>query len=130
MVAVRPRAVEEVVEQTADQLERDVLERDRRAVEQLEQPTAVVELDQRAHVGMVEGGVGLVDDVLEHRAVDGPFDEGPHHGGGDLRRRWCVGEPGEVGIAVGDEQPAVAEPGRSSRASAKSSGGASPRVDR
>ena len=58
---------EDVVEQPADELEGDVLEGDGRAVEQLEQPPAVVEPDERAHLGVVERGVGLVDDALERR---------------------------------------------------------------
>ena len=49
-----------VVEEAADELQGDVLEGQRRAPEELEQ-VQVAELDDRAHVGVVEGGVGVGD---------------------------------------------------------------------
>jgi hypothetical protein len=52
-------AHQEFLEQQPEQLERDVLERQRRAVEQLEQEMAVVELDQRRHRGLGEAAIGL-----------------------------------------------------------------------
>ena len=67
-----------VVEQPADDLQGHVLERQRRAPEELEQ-VQVVELDQRAHVGVVEGGVGIGDHGREVVAVDRPLDVRPHH---------------------------------------------------
>ena len=76
-----PRSVEHVVEQPADELQRDVLERERRAVEQLEQPLVVVELHERAHGRVAERWrrrrrgcrrerprVDLVVDVRRHTA--------------------------------------------------------------
>ena len=42
------------VEHPPEQLEGDVLERERRAVEELEQPHVLIELDERAHGLVVE----------------------------------------------------------------------------
>nr|GFD59507.1 hypothetical protein [Tanacetum cinerariifolium] len=50
-------ALEEFLEQEAEQLQRDVLERQRRAVEQLEQPLIVIELHQWRHRGMGEAAI-------------------------------------------------------------------------
>jgi hypothetical protein len=47
-------AGEELLEQQPEQLERDVLEGERRAVEQLEQPVLMVELDQRGDRGVAK----------------------------------------------------------------------------
>ena len=49
IVTRSPRAAEHVVEQPADELQGDVLERQRRPVEQLEQPVVGADLHQRAH---------------------------------------------------------------------------------
>ena len=78
IVARLPRAVSSWSNRRTDQLQGDVLERQRRAVEQLEQVQAV-DLDDRAHVGVVEGGVGLADEPLEVGPLDRAVDEGPHH---------------------------------------------------
>ncbi len=48
-----------MVEEPSDELECDVLERQRRAVEQLEQPLAVVDLHERARRRVPERGVGI-----------------------------------------------------------------------
>ena len=56
-------AGEEFLEQQAEQLQRDILERQRRAVEQLEQPLPLVELDQRGDRGVGEAAVGLARPV-------------------------------------------------------------------
>ena len=53
------RSAEHVVEEPPDELERDVLEGQRRSVEQLEQPLVVAELDEGAHRGVGEAGVGV-----------------------------------------------------------------------
>ena len=62
---------EHVVEQPPDQLQRDVLEGERRSPEQLEQVqrhvTGLPERHDRAHRRRVEGGVGVGDDALEGR---------------------------------------------------------------
>ena len=60
IVTCSPRCAEHVVEQPPDELQGDVLERQRRAVEQLGQPLPVVELDERHDGGVAERGVGLV----------------------------------------------------------------------
>ena len=57
---------EEELEKVAEELQRDVLERERRAVEELEDELVVAELGQRGDVGMAErGGVGSADDRAE-----------------------------------------------------------------
>ena len=65
MVARLPRRGEDVVHHPRQELHRHVLEGERRAVEQLEHEVAGLDLDQRRHRGMAEGGVGGVDDGLE-----------------------------------------------------------------
>ena len=63
------RAGEETLEQQAEQLQRDILERERRAVEQLEQPVALVELDERRDRGMGEAAIGLARTARAARRV-------------------------------------------------------------
>ena len=53
---------QDVVEQAAEHLQRHVLEGERRAVEQLLDEQVGLELDQRDDGGVVEGGVGVVED--------------------------------------------------------------------
>ena len=62
-----PRRAQLGVHEPADELEGDVLEGERRAVEQLLHPDAVAELDERHDVGVVEDGVGVVDDGRRSR---------------------------------------------------------------
>ena len=57
IVTRSPRWASTLVEQAADELQGDVLERQRRAVEQLEQPVAVVDLDERDDRRVAERGV-------------------------------------------------------------------------
>ena len=47
------------VEQRADQLQRQILEREGRPVKQLHQPQPLVELHQRRHRGMAKAAIGL-----------------------------------------------------------------------
>ena len=68
-------------------LQREVLEGERRPVEQLLQPEVGPELDQRRGGGMVEAGVALRRDGLELRAREGPAGEARHDGGGHVRVR-------------------------------------------
>ena len=100
-----------VLEQRADQLQRDVLERQRRAVEELEQVIAIVERMQGHDVRVVERRVGLVDQRLELVTRERALDERPH----DLDGHVLVAGLGEsVGGAgrqprppLGHVQPAV-----------------------
>ncbi len=59
-----------VVEEPADELQREILEGQRRAVEELEQPLAGVELDERADGRMAEARVGLGAQPLEQRGLE------------------------------------------------------------
>lgn len=58
---------EEVFEEVSEELQRDILERERRAVEQLEQIeiSFPVQLDQRGPFWVSECGVGAADDVFQ-----------------------------------------------------------------
>ena len=65
-----------VVEQAAHELQGDVLERQRRPVEELDHVQARLELDERAHVGVVEGGVRGGDHGSRTPRRDEPSTEG------------------------------------------------------
>ena len=88
-----------VVEEPADELQGDVLERQRRPVEELEQVVVVVELDQRDDVGMVERRVGRRDHLGEVVSRDGAGDEGCH----DRRSQVGVGVGGGRRCSVGHD---------------------------
>ena len=61
-------------------------------MEQFGQEDAGIELDQRRHGGVCEGGVGLLAHLPQVRARDLAIGEGPDHPGGDLG----VGRVGEA----------------------------------
>lgn len=56
---------QEVLEQVAQELQRDVLEREGRSVEQLEDVLLLADTMQGGDLGMTEGRVGAVDELLE-----------------------------------------------------------------
>ena len=98
------------VEQPADQLQRNVLERQRGAVEQLLHEVTVVQLHQRHHGGVGERGVGLVAQPLHGRCRQVVADEQLDDLGGALGvgavgfARWQRGPlGGNVQAAVGGE---------------------------
>ncbi len=78
-------AREEFLEQQPEQLERDILERQRRAMEQFEQPVALVELGQRGHRGVREAAIGLFAQLEQSLGGEAVADEGLHHPRGQLR---------------------------------------------
>ena len=82
----RSTSVQLVVEEAAHQLEGDVLERQRRTVEELQQVHPVGQFDHRDHVRRIEGGVGLGHHRREVVHTDGTGDVGRH----DLHRRLDV----------------------------------------
>ncbi len=85
-------ALKENLEQVAEQLQRHILERQRRAVEQFEQPVLLIELHQRGHRGVGEfGAVDLLANGGQFRLGQAVTDEGAHHGGGDLP----IGQPAQ-----------------------------------
>lgn len=103
-------AHEKVLKQVADKLQRDILERKGRAVEQLEQVVAVLEVDERGGVGVAEGRVAAADNVLEVGRRDLV--------GGDVEGENLVGEVVEAevlpglpvlgrGDGLGDEETAI-----------------------
>ncbi len=100
-----------VVEQAAQHLHRQVLERQGRAVEQLERPQVGVQLDQRDHGRVGEAGIGLAADRRQRGRGHRVADEGLHH----PRRQRVVGQAAQgpqVGMrpggpGFGHEQPAI-----------------------
>ena len=97
-------AGKDVVHHPREELHRHVLERQRRAVEQLEHEMAGLELDQRRYRGMPEGGVGLVDDALQLGVWDVAVDKATD----DIERHLGVGSVG-IGrdLAGGDLWPVL-----------------------
>ncbi len=71
------------IEQTAEQLERHVLERKGGSVEQLDQMDVVTQLDERHDVVDVEGAVGGGHGVVEASPIERARHEGPHHAAGE-----------------------------------------------
>lgn len=61
----RVPALEEVLKQVAEELERDVLERKRRSVEELEHVLLFADLVQRRRLGVSEGSVRALDEVAQ-----------------------------------------------------------------
>ena len=130
IVTCSSRCGEHVLEQPPDELQGDVLERQRRPVEQLlEQPVLVVDLHERHDGRVAERRVRVVADAIERDAVDLVADERPHHRRGDV---GVVVETGQIG------QRAATRPARTARrrsaspassTSANPSSGARPRVD-
>ena len=117
MVIGAPRRGQEMLEQPRQQLQRDVLERERRPVEQLEQPLVRPELAERRDRGMVEGGIGRVDQSGELVRAQLIADERPQHRAADLlvgsalqRVQRVALEPrpglGQIQPAIGSARPA------------------------
>ena len=86
-----------VIHQPRQQLHGDVLEGERRAVEQLEQEGAGAELRDRHHRRMPERAVGLAREPRQIRLGDGVADERPDH----LDRHLGVGPAGKAGDGLG-----------------------------
>ncbi len=112
---------QDMIHQPRDQLHRDVLERERRAVKQLQQELTGPDLIERNHGGMTERGVGLVGHapeigvgnlVADKRADDidrdfpiGPAEKSRDGFGRKLRPRFghvkaaVAGKPGQHHVA-------------------------------
>ena len=106
-----------MVHQPRHQLHGEVLEGERRPVEQLQHEQVGAELGERRHCGMTEGSVGLARHAGEIGLRQAVADEGPQHLDGDLGIR----APGKArdllvhdrGPCLGHVKPAVAsEPGQ------------------
>ena len=80
---------EHVVKESSDELQRDVFERQRRAVEQLEQPAVLPQFAQRRHERITERRIRFATQPLECRRVDLIADE---------RRDDLCGASGERGV--------------------------------
>ncbi|MCO7519471.1 hypothetical protein NJG22_19915 [Pseudomonas sp. VA159-2] len=100
-----------MVEQAAEQLQGEVLERQGRAMEQLHHPLVAVELAQRCHRGVGEVAIGFFEDLLEVGIGDAALDERAHHPEGQLvvRQAGPGGDffLGEAWQVLGDVQAAI-----------------------
>ena len=86
-----------VVHQPRDQLHRHVLERQRRAVKQLQHELVGAHLVERHHGGMAEGGIGLIRHAAEIGVGDLAADEGTDH----LDRDFPIGAAEKGGDGLG-----------------------------
>ena len=99
------------IEQPPDQLQRQILEGERRAVEQLQQPQPLVQLNQRRHRRMAEGAVGGVGQLAQF----GSGKRVARKQGHDSRRELGIGQPGQAAQrrrvefrqGFGHKQPAI-----------------------
>ena len=114
MVVRCARLRQHVIHQPRDQLHRDVLERQGRAVKQLQHELIGTDLVERHHRGMAERGIGLVghaaeigvgDLAADKRAdhIDRDFPIGPAEESGDGFRRKLRPGFGHVEAAVAGE---------------------------
>ncbi len=103
-----------MIVQARQQLHGHVLERQGRAVEQLQQPQTPLQLLQRGDGGVSEAGVGVLRHVPERGLVDLVAGEAPEHVGGhgrivhagigsQLVRRQLGPDLGDVEAAVGGQ---------------------------
>ena len=99
------------IEQPPHQLQRQILEGQRRAVKQLQQPQPLVQLHERRHGGMAERAVGTPGQpgqFLARKCLAGKERQ-------DLRRQLGIGPPGKAGQlrcaqfrqGFRDKQPAI-----------------------
>ncbi len=89
---------EEMLEQLAEQLQRHVLEGERGAVEQLQQPLLLVELLERRHRDMAETAIGARAQFAQLVLAQARGDERQHH----PHRQLDIGEArhaGDLGLA-------------------------------
>ena len=100
MVRRSPRAASTWSISRASSCIADVLEGQRRAVEQLQREGIRAELDKRRHRGMAEGAVGLARHAGEVGFGDGIGGELPDHLDGDLG----VGRPAKPAIVFGSSR--------------------------
>ena len=92
--------LQHVIHQPRQQLHRQILEGERRPVEQFEHEQAGAELDQRHGGGMAEGAVGLLRHAREIGLGDGIADERADH----FDRDFGVRAAGKAGDGRGRER--------------------------
>ena len=97
MVARDAAPFQRVFDQPPQQLHGEILERQRRAVEQFEQEQVVVDLDKRRGRGVAEAVVGVLGHVGEFGGAEVLADEGRN----EARRGFRVGKARERGDRVG-----------------------------
>ena len=97
-----------MIKQTADELESDIFEGQRRAVKQLQQPLSLVDLNERYDCGMAELGIRVTAEFGQNFERQVVTDERRHHGGGSFgvvvnpRQVWKVRPIGrQIQPAVG-----------------------------
>jgi hypothetical protein len=130
MVHVAAARGEDMIHQPRQELHRHVLEGERRAVEELEHEVAGLQLDDRRHRRVPEGGIGVLDDLAQCRLGDltageagddgvshlgiGPVGEGRDFVARDLRpglgqiKAAIGGQTGENGIGKAEHRGATA----------------------
>ena len=99
---------QDVLEEPADELQGEILEGQRGAVEELQQPLVGVELDERADGRVAEARVGLGAQPLQQRGLELVARERPDHARGDARIARSRARARERGPALGHVQAAVA----------------------
>ena len=112
-------AAQHLGEHAPDQLHGEVLERQRRPVEQLQKPPIGPELPERRPRRVPEGRIGLRNQPPKRRLAEGVPDQRPHH----AKRHLLVGLPGQRRDLVrlhdrhrlGHVEPAVARQPRAHR---------------
>ena len=117
-----------MLEEPADELQGEILEGQRGAVEQLEQPLAGVELHERADGRVAEAGIGLGAQPLQQGGLELVARERADDAGGDARIALARARAGSAGQRSGTYRPpSLARP--ASSVSQKPSAGARPRVE-
>ena len=106
-----PAPGERRIDHARQHLEREILERQRRAVEELEQPAVGGQLDERRGGGVVEPGIALGGHRQERLAGEGVPREECRHRGGDFGigavAQGVEGAGVEPGPAFGQVEAAV-----------------------
>ena len=92
-------AREKLLEQQAEQLQRHILESERRAVEEFKEPLAFVELFERRHCAMGKTAIGLFAQFAQAIGRQAFPDEGPH----DPRRQFGIGQAAHLRDICGGE---------------------------
>ena len=102
----RPLAAlgEDMVHQPGEELHRQVLEGERRPVEELKQEMVRADLDERRHRVVAKRRVGFLDHALQRRRGDLAAGEAVD----DPQRRFGIGEAGKCrDLALGERRPGL-----------------------
>ena len=113
---------EHMIHHAAEQLHRDVFERERGAMEEFEHEKIGIELHQRADGTMAEGAIGIIDHAAKRAALNRVACKGRDHGLGNigvrapskacdgrLIERWNTLRPIEAAIAGEASQESISK---------------------